>query len=304
MTILNDIEMQMEDLDIENLENEELVFDEGMEDDCNREHDSNLQPKEGNLNSSKSHGLDTDELDGLKLEERKRQRVEAHLSEVQTRVGRSGGLVVLWKQASQCQVDSYSSHHIDMLFILADISNIPWCIWGDFNDLMAASDKKGGKFTWERGRNTSEWVREKLDRGFGTGVMERISISIREYMVKRTKFRAGGICNLEINPCKTFPSENIEVTSFMARWGRLFFHKFKEKIKHHKANLDKLVNYTGADSIKEYLSEREKLNTLLFQEEMYWRQRAKVFWLKDGDDNTRFFHTSAFAKKKANKIEF
>lgn len=36
------------------------------------------------MNLSKSHGLDTDELDGLKLEERKRQRIEAHLSGVQT----------------------------------------------------------------------------------------------------------------------------------------------------------------------------------------------------------------------------
>lgn len=27
---------------------------------------------------------------------------------------------------------------------------------------------RGGKYTWERGRNTNAWVREKLDRDFAT----------------------------------------------------------------------------------------------------------------------------------------
>lgn len=120
----------------------------------------------------------------------------------------------------------YSQHHIDVIFMdsnveswrlscfygypertrrrdswalirkLASISTLPSCIWGDFNDLMYATDKKGrlnhpqylldgfsktihecqlselhlsgGTFTWERSRGTEAWVREKLDRGFAT----------------------------------------------------------------------------------------------------------------------------------------
>lgn len=45
------------------------------------------------------------------------------------------------------------------------------------------------------------------------------------------------------------------------------------------------------------------MNVLLAQEESYWKQRAKLFWLREGDDNTRFFHSSATARKKANKIK-
>lgn len=125
-----------------------------------------------------------------------------------------------------CQVAEYSRHHIDMEFLennlaawrmscfyglpertrrreswdlirmIAAVSSLPWCIWGDFNDLLYMSDKKGknkhpqwlingfkavleechiselalngGKFTWERGRGTNEWIREKLDRAFAT----------------------------------------------------------------------------------------------------------------------------------------
>lgn len=47
------------------------------------------------------------------------------------RIGRSGGLTVLWKQAAQCQVGRLSSHHIDMLFM--ENKNVSWrlsCYYG------------------------------------------------------------------------------------------------------------------------------------------------------------------------------
>lgn len=39
------------------------------------------------------------------------------------------------------------------------------------------------------------------------------------------------------------------------------------------------------------------------QEESYWKQRAKVFWLEEGDSNTRFFHATATTRKKMNHIK-
>lgn len=121
---------------------------------------------------------------------------------------------------------NYSQNHIDVLFLhnnttswrltcfygfpergrrsnswdyirsLASNSQLPWCIFGDFNDLLFATDKMGsiphppsllegfrkaiddcllkeidltgGRYTWEKSRGSQNWVRERLDRAFAT----------------------------------------------------------------------------------------------------------------------------------------
>jgi hypothetical protein len=48
---------------------------------------------------------------------------------------------------------------------------------------------------------------------------------------------------------------------------------------------------------------RKNLDHLLIQDDMYWRQRAKTHWYRDGDLNTKFFfHVAATSRKKVNKI--
>lgn len=44
------------------------------------------------------------------------------------------------------------------------------------------------------------------------------------------------------------------------------------------------------------------MSILLAQEEAFWKQRAKVFWLRDGDTNSKFFHAMASAQEKHNEI--
>lgn len=40
----------------------------------------------------------------------------------------------------------------------------------------------------------------------------------------------------------------------------------------------------------------------LAREEIFWRQKSRETWLKDGDRNTKFFHTSVKVRRSQNKI--
>lgn len=48
---------------------------------------------------------------------------------------------------------------------------------------------------------------------------------------------------------------------------------------------------------------REERRLILLQEEMLWLQKSRVNWLRHGDSNTKFFHTTALIRKHKNKIE-
>ena len=90
------------------------------------------------------------------------------------RIGRSGGLAVLWRNSINCSIINYSQHYInflihdsiqgdwrltafygysdsgrrreswDLLRYLSSLSNDPWCIIGDFSDHLSPDDKRGG----------------------------------------------------------------------------------------------------------------------------------------------------------------
>lgn len=181
------------------------------------------------------------------------------------------------------------------------------------------------------------WIRERLDRAFGTfswwskfplcklnllyaTVSDHEPIQLMLFDIPKSKkafrFKFENMWLPEplfvketSDHWKNTPVNHLipklhSISQFIERWGHRFFNKFKEKLKLHKSIIDALKDLTDEASVKQYLHENEKLNELLMQEELYWKQRAKLFWLQEGDDNTRFFHASAFAKKKTNHISF
>lgn len=311
------------------------------------------------------------------------------------RVGRSGGLAVFWKNNVYCEITGYSRNHVnlnflnnnvavwslscfygfpersrrkdswDLIRVLAGMSTLPWFIIGDFNDLLAVSDKwggtphaqslmagfqaaiddsmlveidlQGGKFTWEKSRGTADWVKERLDRAFAsrswlhmfplsklslihTSVSDHdpifldllsVSFSSKQFRFRfeNTWLQEPGFHKettdfwLALPPSHILP-KLLSVSNFMARWGRNFFHKFRDKVKKKKELLSILVNRVDSEGVKLYFEEKERLNELLFHEEIYWKQRAKVFWLTEGDANTKFFHASASTRRKTNRVAF
>ncbi|GKC80562.1 hypothetical protein Tco_1131336 [Tanacetum coccineum] len=46
----------------------------------------------------------------------------------------------------------------------------------------------------------------------------------------------------------------------------------------------------------------QEMKELLTRGEILWRQRNRIQWLKEGDKNTRFFHSRASARRQRNNI--
>lgn len=48
---------------------------------------------------------------------------------------------------------------------------------------------------------------------------------------------------------------------------------------------------------------RNERNEVLMQEELLWRQKSRIEWIKVGDKNTCFFYTIALVRRRRNRVE-
>ncbi|XP_020705175.1 uncharacterized protein LOC110116068 [Dendrobium catenatum] len=80
----------------------------------------------------------------------------------------------------------------------------------------------------------------------------------------------------------------------------------KEDLKNDILNLQLLEEAEGGLSTENLALLRGKvkeLNTTLLRLSMWWNQHAKAVWNEEGDNNSRFYHTYASARKNGNMIQ-
>lgn len=82
-------------------------------------------------------------------------------------------------------------------------------------------------------------------------------------------------------------------TQELDTWGKALRRRYKEEIKGCKKGLEELRGVEDEKAGSEFVRLQQKLANLVTQEETFWRQRSKVFWMRDGDMNSKFFHAAA-----------
>lgn len=64
-----------------------------------------------------------------------------------------------------------------------------------------------------------------------------------------------------------------------------------------------LKGRSDSSSINHFQTKSKLLTEIYSQQEVLWRKRSKQLWLRESEQNSRFFHASAKNRRKANHIE-
>lgn len=96
----------------------------------------------------------------------------------------------------------------------------------------------------------------------------------------------------------------VECRRQLLGWSKEKFSSQKKLISDLQNNLEKLKQCRK--TLKDYRQVRNaeiELSHALKEHESYWRVRSRITWLKEGDKNTRFFHSKASRRRKNNTIQ-
>ncbi|KAB2630796.1 hypothetical protein D8674_008315 [Pyrus ussuriensis x Pyrus communis] len=194
----------------------------------------------------------------------------------------------------------------------------------------------GPTFTW-RGLRKGDWVEERLDRVMANEKWQQLwpnshvmhetvlasdhcpivlsSISDGQKGRKMFRFEAFWVSEEECkklvemswdrrhhgSPVNRWVRSLNECRHRLSRWNRTKFKGRGSRIHDLLSQLDSLQRDWGPnyDEIREI---SRQIDELRLQEESYWCQRSRVKWLREGDANTQFFHSSTLQRRRRNKI--
>ena len=89
----------------------------------------------------------------------------------------------------------------------------------------------------------------------------------------------------------------------LRQWSRVQFGNITKILKEKTEKLKQAeMESSLGHGHDEVLSIRHEVNELLLKKEKMWRQRSRDSWLKEGDRNTKYFHSRASHRRRRNSI--
>ncbi|XP_041025296.1 uncharacterized protein LOC121265675 [Juglans microcarpa x Juglans regia] len=86
-------------------------------------------------------------------------------------------------------------------------------------------------------------------------------------------------------------------------WNRTNFGNVKRNLQRAKYRLKQLQESDPMGVRREeQKAVRKEVQKWLERDEVMWRQRSKELWLREGDQNSKFFHIKVSHRKKKNQV--
>lgn len=92
-----------------------------------------------------------------------------------------------------------------------------------------------------------------------------------------------------------------QVMKDLHEWSRRKFGHVRRELEKLR---DELAELNRLDADRTLIKQKmERMDELLYREEMMWLQRSRVDWLREGDRNTRYFQRRAVWRARKNLIK-
>eukprot|EP00253_Pinus_taeda_P005752 PITA_05752 len=220
---------------------------------------------------------------------------------------------------------------LDTIAALSNSRRFPlWIVAGDFNMITKTKEKFGGRrrlenedchfkdfiqatslidmsfcngtFTWSNRRSGKHQIASKLDRFLLSDSAVHLGGDISSAILAHSGLDHWPIALQWQRPGSTtkrpFRFEGFWLTHPTFR----DFQKLTQDLETLHQRI--IIKGHSETTLQQERTIHSQLENRRKQEEMYWRQKSRVRWLKEGERNTKFFHRTTIQRRMHNNIPF
>ncbi|XP_072087051.1 uncharacterized protein [Arachis hypogaea] len=202
--------------------------------------------------------------------------------------GVAGGLLLAWKDSISVQIISSGE-----FFVAAEIKEVGS---SEFEEFTTMSQHLKGKVVIAGDFNAITSQAEKEGGGQKSGT----TIATFTNFIDSNELVDIGMVGCPFTWTNRRQREDF-VKERLDRYLKTHKANSRKEIEDLQAKLEEL-RVAGINGGEEVTSLEEKLELAYLKEENYWREKSIVKWLKEGDQNTRFFHQKFQSRMRRNRI--